>query len=160
MKYIKDYILEALKINSKSKVNKINYNYYPKDFRELKQLIEKLLKERGNNADLNDIDISKITNLSYLFNGVNTVYFNGDISKWNVSNVENMYNMFASSYFNGDISEWDVSNVKDMGYMFIWAKKFNKDISNWNVSKDTNMKNMFLHSPLEKNPPKWYNEKS
>ena len=34
--------------------------------------------------------------------------------------------------------------------------KFNVDISDWDVSSVTDMSYMFDHSPLEKNPPKWY----
>ena len=58
------------------------YNYLPKTREELMDLIEKLIEERGNKADLNDVDVSRITNMSYMFQGSQ---FNGDISKWNVS---------------------------------------------------------------------------
>ena len=128
MKHLKEIILEKLKIGSKSKVDE--YTYHPKDDEELKELIGKLIKERGNKADLNDIDTSKIKDMSYIF-----IYskFNGDISGWDVSKVRNMSNMFFGSKFNGDISKWDVSNVKYM-------------------------RNMFYNSPLQKNPPKWYKE--
>ena len=126
MKTLKLYITEALHVNKDTKGD--YYNYHPKDRDEIRKLVKKLIKERGNNADLNDIDTSEITNMSYLFYDSK---FNGDISKWDVSNVNNMRYMFMYSKFNGDISKWDVSNVKDMKYMFV-------------------------NSPLEKNPPKWY----
>jgi hypothetical protein len=45
-------------------------------------LVEEI-ERLGNNADLNHIDVSKVTNMSSLFNdddGV-TLKFNGDISK-------------------------------------------------------------------------------
>ena len=38
-----------------------------------------------------------------------------------------------------------------------YGSKFNGDISNWNVSSLKAMSNMFGVSPLENNPPKWYN---
>ena len=132
MKNLKEIIQEKLKINSKSKISK--YTYHPKDKDELKELVDKLIKERGEEADLNDIDTSKITEMNALFKGVK---FNGNISEWNVSNVKNMNVMFCYSTFtgeNGDISEWDVSKVKTMHQMF-WG------------------------CPLEKNPPKWYKTK-
>ena len=131
MKQITYYIVERLHIN-KDTGNR-HHNYHPKDKDELEELIDKLINERGNDADLNDIDTSKITNMSYLFY---ESLFNGDISNWDVSNVKNMRTMFCESKFtgeNGDISNWDVSNVKDMGVMF-------------------------YNSPLEKNTPKWYKE--
>ena len=143
---------------------------------ELRKLIEERIERDGVNADLNDIDVSQITDMSELFdysefNGdisgwdVSNVEnmermfcgsdFNGDISKWDVSKVEDMRYMFYNSWFNGDISKWDVSNVRDMEGMF-WESPFNGDISGWSVSKVTNMKCMFGISPLENNPPKWY----
>ena len=148
MKQISYYILERLHINKDIK----SYNYHPKTKNELKQLVYKLIIERGYDADLNDIDTSEIIDMSYMFNGS---YFNGDISEWDVSNVKYMYCMFYKSKFNGDISHWDVSNVEDMDYMFNYYE-FNVDISNWDVKKVKTMKDIFNLSPLEKNPPKWY----
>ena len=126
MKQINKYIQERLHINKDIKSN--IYNYHPKTRDELKELVDKLVKERGNEADLNDIDTSKITDMSY---------------------------MFYDSKFNGDISNWDVSNVKDMSFMF-YGSPFNGDISKWDVSNVEYMRSMFYKSPLEKNPPKWY----
>ena len=130
MKQISYYILERLHINKDIK----SYNYHPKTKNELKQLVYKLIIERGNEANLNDIDTSEITDMSYMFNGS---YFNGDISEWDVSNVKYMSYMLSNSSFtgeNGDISNWDVSNVEDMDYMFYYSE-FNGDISNWDVKK-------------------------
>ena len=149
MKTLKLYITEALHVN---KNTKMPYNYHPKTHGELSELVEKLIKERGNNADLNDIDTSGITDMTYIFFHSN---FNGDISEWDVSNVTNMAAMFYDSKFNGNISEWNVSNVEDMSFMFQFSA-FNLDISDWDVSNVEDMNNMFTGSPLEKNPPKWY----
>ena len=89
MKKINTYITEKLKIR---KSNKPSYNYFPKSKKELHDILKKLIKERGNEGDFNDIDVSNITDMLYLFNGMKE--------------------------FNGDISNWDVSNVTDMGYIF------------------------------------------
>ena len=143
MKNLKDIILEKLTINKNTKID--NYHYHPKDKEELKELIEKLTKEYGTEVNLNDIDTSKITDMSYMF--YNSA-FNGDISEWDVSNVENMASMFAYSDFdcsNGDISEWDVSNVTNMECIF-FESYFNGDISKWDVSNVENMNNMFSFS--------------
>ena len=84
MKGIVKFIKEGgLKITSKTKVNK--YNYHPKTKDELKDLINQLIEERGNEGDFNDIDTSEITDMSDLFNSIDK--FNGDISNWDVSKV-------------------------------------------------------------------------
>ena len=166
MKQINKYILGHLKNPKFSIVERLHinkdtgnrhYNYHPKTSDELKELVDKLIKERGNEANLNDIDTSEITDMTELFYQSK---FNGDISNWAVSNVETMESMFYESKFtgeNGDISDWDVSNVKDMNYMF-YSSSFNGDLSNWDVSKVEDMGEMFLQSPLQSNTPKWYKE--
>ena len=152
MKQLTTYIVEKLKINKDS--NK--YHYHPKDKDELIDLLNKLIKERGNNADLNDIDTSKITNMSGLFLNSD---FNGDISEWDVSNVTNMLLMFDDSKFDGDLSKWNVSKVTNMSSMFARSSFSGKngDISSWDVSNVKNLnKTIFKKCPLEKNPPSWY----
>jgi len=159
MKNLKDIILEKLKINSKSKVNEIpKYNYHPITTKGLQRLIKKLIKERGYDADLNDIDTSKITNMRGLVSNNNDfVIGNIQIDKWDVSNVTNMRNMFfGCKAFNCDISNWDVSNVENMTAMFYRCSSFNQDLSKWDVSNVKKMECTFDESPLEKNPPKWY----
>ena len=127
MKSLKIYIQEKL-IIKKSK-----YNYFPQTKDELKEIIKQRIKDEGNEVDLNDIDVSKITDMSNLFKKTDV---NGDISSWDVANVTNMNNMFAfCTSFNQDISSWEVSNVIDMHSMFYNCLKFNQDISAWNVSK-------------------------
>ena len=116
----------------------------PRDKNELKDIIELAIKERGNEVDLNFIDTSKITDMSYIFYKSK---FNGDISKWNTSKVKLMYGMFNNSQYNGDISKWNVSKVIDMSLMFT-NSKFNSDISKWDVSKVEDITDIFKNSPL------------
>ena len=99
-----------------------------KSRKSLDILINNRIKKQGPNCDLNDIDVSQITDMSELF---------------------------SYSKFNGDISNWDVSNVRNMRGMF-WGSKFNGNISHWNVSNVENMKYMFKDSPLEGKEPSWY----
>ena len=173
MKTLKDHIDEALKMG-KNLSNFSTYSCQPADKKELKNIIEERINKEGPECDLNDIDVSLVTDMSYLF--YNTIFngdiskwdvskvtdmsymfkyslFNGDISKWNVSNVESMADMFNKSRFNGDISDWNVSNVKQMGWMFAYSK-FDGDLSKWNVDNKCATGNMFYECPIqEKHKP-------
>ena len=124
---IDDYIQEKLKINSNSKI--VEYKHQPKDKDELKKIIEKRI-DKNKDADLNDIDVSGITDMSNLF-----------------------YNLDPH---NIDISEWDVSNVKNMRFMFQFCKHFNSNLSNWDVSNVKDMTEMFYECTALKNKPSWY----
>ena len=125
MKSLKSYIQEKLIIKKSNN----NYKYFPKTKKELKDIIIKRIKAEGNEVDLNDIDVSKITDMSSLFEGTD---------------------------FNGNISTWDVSNVTDMSYMFCNCKAFNQDISKWNAQKVKDSHYMFYRCPIkEKYKPKF-----
>ena len=154
MKKINNYIIEKFKINSK---NISKYKYHPKDKDELMDLLDKLIKERGWEGDFNDIDTSKITDMSMLFT-FSRPKFNGDISEWDVSNVEDMRFMFCDTKFNQDISNWDVSSCENMYNMFYGCNNFNYDLNNWDVSKVKDMGYMLDFCPLKKHPPKWYKD--
>ena len=108
----------------------MEYKYTPKTKEELISAIEKEIDLQGDDADLNCIDTSAITDMSNLF-GLRYVFccFEGDVSKWNVSKVTDMFGMFfENQYFNGDISKLEVSNVTNMSGMFE-KSEFNGDIS-------------------------------
>ena len=131
-------------------------NYKPKNKTELSQLMKKLIIERGNEGNFNDIDTSLITDMSRLFK---FPYFNGDISEWDVSNVTDMSYMFSeASSFNQDLSSWDVSNVKYMRGMFRQAISFNQDLSNWDVSNVTDMSGWLEGTPIEDKAKMWFPE--
>ena len=111
----------------------------PKNKAQLKSLIEYAFNH--NIYDLNFIDTSEITNMSWLFENVK---YNFDVSSWNVSNVKDMTGMFyCCTNFNCDLSNWNVSHVVDMSQMFYNCKNFNVDLSQWNVSNVTDMHSMF-----------------
>uniref|UniRef100_UPI000A334C9D BspA family leucine-rich repeat surface protein n=2 Tax=Campylobacter devanensis TaxID=3161138 RepID=UPI000A334C9D len=117
--------------------NPTEYKYHPETKEELRKLVFR------ESVKLSEIDISKVSNLSNLFNGNKRSDFSG-IEDWDVSHVTNMSGMFAGAVnFNSDISSWDVSNVTNMNFMFTGAKNFNSDISSWDVSNVTNMSFMF-----------------
>ena len=117
----------------------------------IKRIVRDEIKRLGNKADLNHIDVSGVTDMNSLFEGLQ---FNGDISKWDVSKVKNMVRMFSYSKFNQDISKWDVSNVENMGGMF-FNSKFNQDISGWDVSNVEYMNLVFKNSKFNGDISKW-----
>ncbi len=73
--------------------------------------------------DLNFLDVSRVTDMSGLFNewsrglsrGSNKIDFKLDISQWDVSNVTKMASMFddCDNVDFGDLSKWDRSKVTD-----------------------------------------------
>jgi surface protein len=146
-----DYI--ALLMNKKGKSTKIVVNND-----NIREVVKSEIKLFGNQANLNHIDVSNVTNMSRLFRNS---YFNGDISDWDVSSVTDMASMFGSKVlissdprqiiknmrhaknkFNGDISDWDVGNVTNMERMFA-GSQFNGDMSDWDVKNVRSMKQMF-----------------
>lgn len=128
-----------------------------KDKYHLRDLIADRMEEEGPDCNLNDLDVSHVTDMSYLFSGSN---FKGDISEWDVSRVEDMSFMFELSKFNGDISRWDTSSVKNMDRMF-YKSRFGGDVSGWDVSNVENMDFMFLGSRLKgEKLPDWYVDRS
>ena len=154
MKNINKYINERLHVTTKSHL----YSCQPKTKDELQKIIAERMEKVGVDCNLNDIDVSKIEDMSNLFNGYpgfngpgtrhsyNPILsnFKGDVSQWDVSNVKNMSYMFnLCENFNCDLSDWDVSNVKYMGFMFKNCKEFDCKLSTWNVSNVKDIENMF-----------------
>ena len=160
MKTINQFISEKLNLNNDSKITKRYYNFAPKTTSELSALIDKLIKERGYNANLNDIDTSNITSMNFLFHGGERGKFDGDISKWEMKNVVSMEAMFYYCAFtgdHGDISNWDVSECKNFAAMFE-RSEFKGNIEKWKnkIQDDVDMEGMFHACPLENKTPSWY----
>ena len=148
MKNLNQYITEKIKLSDDRFPH---YTFFPKTKDELKELVERLIYERGNEADLNDINTSQITDMCKLFAKSK---FNGNISEWDVSNVRDMALMFYHSKFNGDISNWNVGKVKKMEHMFEWSD-FNGDLSRWDVSGVENMSSMFFCANFNNDISNW-----
>ena len=139
----------------------------PKNKAQLKSLIDHAFKH--NIYDLNFIDTSEITDMSWLFEYISCNFdisnwdvsnvtnassmfyccwnFDCDLSNWNVSNMTSMHTLFCEcNKFTGKgLEHWDVSNVTDTGGMFVGCENFNCDLSYWDVSNVTDMDNMFVN---------------
>ena len=156
MRNLDTYIIEKILINKDTNI----YSCHPTNKDELKQILRKRLNN-DKNANLNDIDVSKIIDMGIhpydggLFEDLDP--HNINVSNWNMSNVTNTSGLFYNcTHFNCDISNWDMHNVKDMHSMFFGCKQFNCNLNKWNVSNVKHKGFMFTNSGLEENPPKWY----
>ncbi len=110
--------------------------------------------ERKDFSGIEDWDMSKVTNTNYMF--YNAKNFNHPLNKWDMSNVSSMKGMFYEAQsFNQPLDKWDTSNVTNMSKMFHKALSFNKPIENWDVSNVRDMGGMFgetdvFNQPLNK----------
>ena len=102
-------------------------------------------------ADLRNLNMSKATNMSYLFNGdskLESVLF-GDVDTSKVVNLSYMFNN-CSSLTELDLSGFDTENVTAMNYMFAGCKALKRiDASSFNTSKVTTFAYMFNTAELE-----------
>ena len=134
--------------------DKIERSVKPKTKDELRAEIKKHIREFGYGCDLNDIDTSLITDMSFLFDELNTFY--GDVSGWDVSNVTDMSCMFISCFrFNCDLSHWNVSSATDMSNMFCGCHAFDCDLSRWDVSNVTNFSGTFYKTSFNHDISNW-----
>lgn len=135
MRLINEYLL------SKDIVKNANKTIEATD-ETIHDIVIKALDDEGWDADLNNIDVSKVTKMSGLFAYLSR--FNGDISNWDVSNVTSMDNMFSGcESFNCDISRWNVEKLKFSNNMFSRCVKFNQDLSSWKISNILQCGRMF-----------------
>ena len=93
MRRLKEFILEKLKIS------KVETKYHPKSKEELVDIIIREIEANGTDCSLNHIDVSNITDMSYLFRG-------GDSRQYLSAKYVNGHPVLSG--FDGDISEWNV----------------------------------------------------
>ncbi|TLD88505.1 BspA family leucine-rich repeat surface protein [Helicobacter sp. MIT 03-1614] len=110
--------------------------------------------ERKDFSGIEDWDMSKVTNTNYMF--YNAKNFNHPLNKWDMSNVSSMKGMFYEAQsFNQPLDKWDTRNVTNMSEMFYYTRSFNQPLESWNVSNVRNMSGMFyraesFNQPLDK----------
>ncbi|MDO5708422.1 MAG: BspA family leucine-rich repeat surface protein, partial [Andreesenia angusta] len=99
--------------------------------------------------NLGNWDTSSATDMSYMFEFAKALKL--DVSNWNTSNVRSMRGMFYGIKANPDVSNWNTSSVTDMFCMFNQAEVADPDVSNWDTSSVTDMSGMFRFTD-EANP--------
>ena len=111
--------------------------------------------------------LTKVTNMSHIFNGCSTLISFDDISNLDMKNVTDISFAFYGCKLvevMPDISNWDISKVTDMESLFSYCQslKYLPDISKWNTSNVTNMSNLFYDCSGLKSLPnisKWNTNK-
>ena len=131
-----------LRITSSTKLASI---CRPTSKAELRSLIDQELKRQGPDANLNFIDTSAITDMSFLF--VYKTIGNIKIDQWDTSNVRDMHCMFAicKNFEGKGLENWDVSNVEHMSRMFEGCENLNVDLSNWDIANVRDILLMFYN---------------
>lgn len=100
-------------------------------------------------ADVNNLDVSRVTNFSALFVAPPWADVRFDVSDWDVSKGREFRSMFENTTMfgyrgrDGDLKMWDVSQGTDFRRMFRGTEEFNGDVTRWDVSKATKMHSMF-----------------
>lgn len=166
MKNIIEYMTEKFRLRDdtrlKSPVIPIT-KFHPMTKMELVHIIDDRIAYEGvgteeSPIDFNDVDISAIRDLSFIFQKMDIEYI--DVSHWDTSNVIKMMSMFdmcKNLKSIGDISGWDVSKVDNFARMFWKCKNLDDvgDLKKWNINLSASRLNMFTHAGDIAIPTKW-----
>ena len=118
---------------------------------KLREYLKSEVEKQGENVVIQNLDVSHIEDLSWLFVGSAAGVKTLDLSGWKTSNVKDMSWMFGGckTLESLDLSGWDVSNVKTMNDMFACCENIEYlDITDWDTSKVKNMARMFFGRPV------------
>ena len=118
---------------------------------KLREYLKSEIEKQGENVVIQNLDVSHIEDLSWLFVGIAAEVKTLDLSGWKTSNAKNMSWMFSGckTLESLDLSGWDTSNVKTMNDMFACCENIEHlDISGWDTSKVKNMARMFFGRPV------------
>ena len=102
--------------------------------------------------DVSKWNVSKITDMQWMFYNAVNLRSTGDLSDWKTFSVRSMNGMFNGCIelrFIGDISNWDVSNVEDIDYMFGRCYRLDNigDLSKWKLKKYLRNSDPFWNCP-------------
>lgn len=173
MKTLNRYISEKLIINKNTKYIH-SYKYKVTNIGELNSLLVKLYKDEGDDANLNEIDVSEVGCFATVFDGTN--FRNIDISNWDSKNATSCHAMFkgCNNTKTINISNFNTSKIEKLSMMFEGCDKLEtiiglntfdttncydfsnvfancpnlqniKDIEDWYMSKANNLSGMFLN---------------
>lgn len=154
--YINDEEKEEEKDEEKEEERK-KYVFKPHTKQELVQAIkdvetklsnrdsldESLIQLAEKYGNIEDWDVSEITDMSNVFEGSN---LDINLNNWDTSNVTTMKGMFkGTKNFNngGKPLTFNTENVSDMSQMFYKSENFNQSLNGLNMSNVVNVKNMF-----------------
>ena len=123
--------------------------FYTKE--KLREYLKSEVEKQGEHVVIQNIDVSRIEDLSDLFRDITAGVKTLDLSGWKTSGVKDMSWMFGGckTLESLDLSGWDVSNVKTMNDMFACCENIEYlDITDWDTSKVKNMARMFFGRPV------------
>lgn len=107
-----------------------------------------------NDYPFSKVNLSEITDVSYIFAGVSDVL--DDITCWDFSNIEIANNLFQYCHlFNQNIGCWNTKNLRNASKMFLYCKQFNQPLNDWDTSSLIFCQFMFMscfafNQPLDK----------
>ena len=142
MKNLDQYILESLKGYKPGAIDTKKHK------EQLPQSCENYFaNQKVDVDDIENLDTSNVTNMKSMFENTTFSSNSLDLSGWDVSKVTNMAYMF--SYIDDlkslDLSSWDVSNVTDMSFAFGNCKNLEYiDVSNWRTTNLRKIHQLFM----------------
>lgn len=100
--------------------------------------------------DGSNLDVSGVTNMSYMFadNNLDDI---SSLADWDTSNVKNTQSMFWHNKISdlSPVSDWNIGNMTGMDSMFATNQISDlTPVSNWNTSNVTDMKNLFFKNSI------------
>lgn len=105
----------------------------------------------SNDYPFDNVDVSQIEDMSYMFHGFDNVLI--DITNWKTDSMVNAEFMFFECVlFNQEIGKWNTAKLKYSSSMFEDCVHFNANLNNWDVRKLIKATSMFSKCIVFDNP--------